>query len=460
MATVHPIDSLPDELIVAIFVYCVQLDRPGLSVDPRDPPWLLGQVCSRWRRIALDTPTLWPNIRLRFHRLEDIADELEGKKDDPDVISEFEFCLAAFIELLRHQLARSKEQPLKMWADLTDVEWETHTEALEELVDIISPHSHRIQELDIEYDSALNRVMESSATPWDLTALRQLKLNFHDHPSEEPTEEQQSYPLFRSAAALSSARLTNYIPSPSDMQWSQIEELIIDSPDSAAMYAILSSLTKVRSLRLNFNDEDEDFSQEPVLLPSLTDLHTESVTILRLITAPKLQRFKPPLWLANDIDVQIIIMFIQRSECALDGIWIQSSGVHAAAIIRLLDVTPDLRQLTWSQGGQEPFLFKELMRALTTKDGRGLFRLCPRLEQAHFDLLTDNPRSVTDMMERRWDAGQGLRKVEFRFSDMLWFGELENDDDISQRVKRLKAEGMDITAKYNVMYPGKPVEIW
>ncbi|KAH9841840.1 uncharacterized protein C8Q71DRAFT_739039 [Rhodofomes roseus] len=71
-----PICRLPDELLVAIFMYCVALQGdldtvwtensayfPGQRQRPYS--WIvLSQVCRQWRRVALDFPALWSSVFL------------------------------------------------------------------------------------------------------------------------------------------------------------------------------------------------------------------------------------------------------------------------------------------------------------------------------------------------------------------------------------------------------------
>ncbi|KAF9029332.1 hypothetical protein BDZ89DRAFT_933125, partial [Hymenopellis radicata] len=59
----HPIRSLPTELMSEIFSHCVPrgyVDEGCLdSLDPRLAPWTLSHVCYRWRSLALSSPQLW-----------------------------------------------------------------------------------------------------------------------------------------------------------------------------------------------------------------------------------------------------------------------------------------------------------------------------------------------------------------------------------------------------------------
>ncbi|KAJ7605516.1 hypothetical protein DFH06DRAFT_947701, partial [Mycena polygramma] len=59
-ALTAPILNLPPELVCEIFEHC--LPPPHTLPSARDAPLLLGQVCRRWRGIALSLPTLWNSI--------------------------------------------------------------------------------------------------------------------------------------------------------------------------------------------------------------------------------------------------------------------------------------------------------------------------------------------------------------------------------------------------------------
>ncbi|KAL0571123.1 hypothetical protein V5O48_010831 [Marasmius crinis-equi] len=103
----HPVRTLPSEILAEIFRACVQLrisdrrhmdmtrDNAYNSLDPGYPPWTLGQVCRRWREIALSHPSLWSHIGLFFPR--------------PDITTEHSY---AILSRLMLQIQRSGDQPL------------------------------------------------------------------------------------------------------------------------------------------------------------------------------------------------------------------------------------------------------------------------------------------------------------------------------------------------------------
>ncbi|KAK0479848.1 hypothetical protein EDD18DRAFT_1440581, partial [Armillaria luteobubalina] len=55
-----PCRRLPTELLTEICIRCLPLYGVGGSAfDPRASPWILSQVCRKWRAVAIATPELW-----------------------------------------------------------------------------------------------------------------------------------------------------------------------------------------------------------------------------------------------------------------------------------------------------------------------------------------------------------------------------------------------------------------
>ncbi|KAK7051307.1 hypothetical protein VNI00_004807 [Paramarasmius palmivorus] len=69
----HPIRDVPDEILREIFLACIErmgsvvslrdLETDHDSLDPRNAPWTLGQVCRRWRQVTLSAPSLWTSVQ-------------------------------------------------------------------------------------------------------------------------------------------------------------------------------------------------------------------------------------------------------------------------------------------------------------------------------------------------------------------------------------------------------------
>ncbi|KAF9018274.1 hypothetical protein BDZ89DRAFT_1073975 [Hymenopellis radicata] len=72
-AVLHPVRSIPSEILFEIFAHCVATwhnpDPGGRcwdSLHPGFPPWSLSQVCQRWRTAVLSSPELWSYLELQF----------------------------------------------------------------------------------------------------------------------------------------------------------------------------------------------------------------------------------------------------------------------------------------------------------------------------------------------------------------------------------------------------------
>ncbi|KAF7375523.1 F-box domain-containing protein [Mycena sanguinolenta] len=90
---IYPVLSLPVETTTEIFRRCIPA-QSNLGKSSSEAPWVLAQVCRRWRQIALSTPHLWQSLFFR-----------DGE---------------APIELLHLWLSRSGRLPLKL--DLASVD--------------------------------------------------------------------------------------------------------------------------------------------------------------------------------------------------------------------------------------------------------------------------------------------------------------------------------------------------
>ncbi|TFK65665.1 hypothetical protein BDN72DRAFT_845260 [Pluteus cervinus] len=56
---------LPQDILERIFITCWELQEPNTTFSVTTVPFQLASVCHRWRAVALSTPTLWSNIRVK-----------------------------------------------------------------------------------------------------------------------------------------------------------------------------------------------------------------------------------------------------------------------------------------------------------------------------------------------------------------------------------------------------------
>ncbi|KAF5383919.1 hypothetical protein D9757_007425 [Collybiopsis confluens] len=111
----HPIRRVPPDVLLEIFFYCMEsFDiadpdscRKVHSLNPKQGPWYLGQVCQCWRRIVLGCARLWSSISIDIDALSRYASE----QPDPVMVQKIE---SNAIVLLSHHLNRSKDYPLRI----------------------------------------------------------------------------------------------------------------------------------------------------------------------------------------------------------------------------------------------------------------------------------------------------------------------------------------------------------
>ncbi|KAJ7846237.1 hypothetical protein B0H14DRAFT_2773039 [Mycena olivaceomarginata] len=64
-SSLEGIERLPPENLAEIFMFCLPSGRWALYwPNTENAPWVLAQVCSRWRAVALSTPRLWRTIEV------------------------------------------------------------------------------------------------------------------------------------------------------------------------------------------------------------------------------------------------------------------------------------------------------------------------------------------------------------------------------------------------------------
>ncbi|KAK0505259.1 hypothetical protein EDD18DRAFT_330046 [Armillaria luteobubalina] len=68
---VHPVRRVPDDILRENFsrrVPALDAEMTSSSLDPRQAPWTLTQVCTSWRRVALRTGRLWSTVAVNMQK--------------------------------------------------------------------------------------------------------------------------------------------------------------------------------------------------------------------------------------------------------------------------------------------------------------------------------------------------------------------------------------------------------
>jgi hypothetical protein len=184
----YGIHSLPNELLSYIFLNAVRdYDHPSESAYF---PLVLSHTCSRWRKVALSTASLYTSIKLSL----------------PDSSSQLDY--------LQTWLLRSKSYPLDMLLDFRDEAWDwdedghlfTHHSA-EHIISLILPHAKRWRHIEFFTDTwaPIHAFLDLSQHIVDLPALKSLALSrcnaYFARKGQcfQPTELREALPLFGGA---------------------------------------------------------------------------------------------------------------------------------------------------------------------------------------------------------------------------------------------------------------------
>jgi len=125
-------ELIPVDLLQKIFHSCLPIDHDSI-ICKKEAPVLLTQVCSSWRRIALNTPLLWASINIPVPYT-----RMGGHQAAMDLI------MANRVNAVREWLKRSQDCPLSF---TLDANWAV--KYVDDLLDLLLPESTRWQRVDM-----------------------------------------------------------------------------------------------------------------------------------------------------------------------------------------------------------------------------------------------------------------------------------------------------------------------
>ncbi|KAJ6447443.1 hypothetical protein C8R45DRAFT_1043139 [Mycena sanguinolenta] len=268
---VYPILSLPAEITSQIFVECLEgirqrfhfLPDDGLSPLTARAPWLLMQVCRKWKEIALSTCQLWSFLQIKP------LDTGSGEIMVP----------AGTLFLLETWFSRAGACPLSL---IIDSDYSDNGKAPEPLD--ISSISHRLQHLT--------------------DVLKNAPLLAELHCCQQNID-------FRSFASKALTTLDIHIPFHPGISTAEFISILQSLP-SLCHLACLVKLTADRR------------HHTPLTFPNLLSLclhtdycysstHVPPIHLLELLTLPNLRSFK----YFETLDPNVILPFLSRSTCAI-----------------------------------------------------------------------------------------------------------------------------------------------
>lgn len=252
-ACIYPVLTLPNEIVSEIFIKALPEEPYRSPPDDASPspsgpscPLLLGQVCRRWRQIALSTPSLWTALDLS------LDDKLTNHKN--------QLCL------LQTWLERSRACPLTI-----SIYWDGSSPVgTHEFIEVLVPHSQRWEHMDF-----IIPFRDLLLIKGDMPLLRELAIGFPDLGSD-PAPSSPPVQAFHSAPKLKTVIIPpTFYPDIVPLPWAQITFLSVGAAFPHQLANIMHSLVNVEQLRVQIVAASPEETMANIAdFPPLAHLHT------------------------------------------------------------------------------------------------------------------------------------------------------------------------------------------
>ncbi|PPR00092.1 hypothetical protein CVT24_008994 [Panaeolus cyanescens] len=383
-AVVSPLRRLPPELLQEIFGHWHSW--PSRWTKWAYLPWVLGHVCQSWRKIALNTPTLWngiPTLQLRkpFTRK------------------------PRFLALFNELLQRSAGAPLDIWIHCpSDIP--THP-----AVDALIIQSHRWQR--VSFAGHCSILISLHAVKGNLPNLERLTLQIWRGELSTPLD------MFSIAPKLCNVHVSGVLRGEVALPLSQLvhyKERSLAMHDNLLLSQVVTSATSLATLVALELDEDVRIPSGSVL-PALRHLcikfqYRSTLHFFDSITLPAVEKIQIVAYSGSLIPP--LTRMISRSAsptsaCPLKSLHARSAFLERGEVRTLLSLTPNIEEL------DIPIPPLEDINDLAEMGTGGEFKLVPRLKVCRFflDDITDDEtcRAVSLFSSRRCEVEGSLFDV-------------------------------------------------
>ncbi|KAJ7466945.1 hypothetical protein FB451DRAFT_1259601 [Mycena latifolia] len=281
-ALISPVRRLPLDIIQEIFVACIPTHR-NCVMSAREPPVLLGRICSSWRAISLSTPRLWA----RLHVVEPTR-----PYGSPAASALFEEKLAQRLETTNTWLGRSGQCPLSLSLEsshdhaATPPVGVTDSPAIQQtgrFLQALIPFASRWQHISFTVPALVLNTL-ALLTETDVPILKSVAL--YQRPDHQPLTLSRGwgqFELLRGSRINSfSVSGSNFSASELPIRWNQLTSLSIVGPpwtiaSSMTSQTILDAISRCPELRrckLMVNDGTPSLGMAAHPIIEYPSLHT------------------------------------------------------------------------------------------------------------------------------------------------------------------------------------------
>ncbi|KAJ7706735.1 hypothetical protein B0H17DRAFT_1001168 [Mycena rosella] len=379
-AIISPLRRMPPEVLGDIFSWTLPSVRDALErlrFDMSHSPWVLAQVCSRWRAVALSTPSLWSLVVIDYR----------GKRANP-------------LSMVKKQIERAQSLKIRFYG-----REKGHPRAQFEMFQLLAEHSPRWEEVFIELTSDTVPLLASVR---NLPSLRRLGIQWNVSDSQAGVE---SMDCFQAAPSLLDVSVYNEFSSISiPLPAHQLTRYDLDGPWEVHQTILKLAVNLVEAhIYVVFNDLPWPDSDEInlLLLRRLFISHSE---ILEYLMAPAIQELAYAVREDEGPDPLLLHLeaFVERSGCRLRRLCLvgKPTADTAVGILRRILSVSELGIITDDPNHGQDAPVNVLVSHLTVSPGSAA--LAPQLSKIYFGCRAEGCIDYAlylQMLQSRWDAG-------------------------------------------------------
>ncbi|KAJ6485531.1 hypothetical protein C8R45DRAFT_275401 [Mycena sanguinolenta] len=379
-AILSPLRRMPPELLGEIFSWTCEFSSRGtLSRGKFDVlvPWVLTWVSSRWRAVALSSPSLWSLVVLDF------SSEAQKSSSPP--------YLLPFVEA---QIRRSQKLSIHFYAS-----HETDSRPQIQLLELLSLHASRWEELSIGIISELIPLLTTLRDR--LVSLKRLWVQWEGSGSQQT----ESVDCFETASSLVDVGIFNeYSFIPTTYPTHRLTRYQLDGPWTTHK-GLLKATPNLAEARIEVSFDNWEADSEEIVHLVLQRAYISRPSVLGSLTLPALEGLA--FWVSNDDNLtlpDLLKSFVDRSACPLRRLCLRGFP-NADATIRVLQGVPSITELVIIHSEAEALeQINAIIEMLTVS---GSSTAAPHLRRLSFGCEEESSIDFTaylQMLQSRWKS--------------------------------------------------------
>ncbi|KAJ7471023.1 hypothetical protein FB451DRAFT_1368159 [Mycena latifolia] len=401
VAVLSPLRRMPPEVLCEIFSWTLPSVLEALRrgrFDVEDSPWVLTHISSRWRAVALSTPSLWSQIVVDYSYDHDLPCSQDT--------SEYP------LSMVEAQIQRAQKLKIHFYGCTNTV-----ARPQVQMFQYLAEHSSRWEEFSVELTPELTPLLPTLRNR--VSSLCRLWIQWHDPESREVVD---SIDCFEAAPCLVDFGMNNDYarPVPILLPTHQLTGYQIDCPWSMH-HNILQAAQSLVEARIELDPDEESWTEHGDILDALRLQHlfVSHTAILNRLRAPALKEIA--FYHDRDDDPNHLLHlqpFVVRSCCTLQKLSIK--GLPTGQITaEILQKYPSITQLAiilhqHDDGSNISYEVADtLISLLSIPNPTGDTPLSPQLSEICFGCEENaniNYSLCLDMLESRWKSADCVLK--------------------------------------------------